>query len=350
MAKNLHTVFPFYDDPTEQYVNREDVGRQPWIISANTHLPPFIIRRTHNTGTTSNLTLYIQPCDLSTPITLSGSTYLNITAGTYYDSIWYNSTTLSALIPPNELGYYLIVKDAGVSPNKYWYSERFTVRTSIANLLKLSFSKSVEMANIGGGFIQSMYIDTILKVPEYVREDTGDKRDGLVVKEKQIWMKLATLKLISVPEYLADALTLLPMMDDVSVYLQDGTCIQPLEVRVDDPQWSDERRGAFAKLKIQFVESIVINKLNFKEMGCNCNNGATGTQYTQGKRIYLTAGVPSDVTWDIPFANATYTFSVPAWDDNWNPVFVNYVAQAPGYLRLESLVNCEVHAIATGLI
>lgn len=348
MAKNLNTVFPFYDALTEQYRYREDVTRQPFIISAADHLPPFIIRRLHNTGTTANLVFDIVP--LNSAVISVTPTILNITAGTSYDYIWYDSTPLASPIPPDELGYYLHIHDEGATPHKDWYSEVFLTRSSIADLLKLSFTNAEELANIGGGFIQSLYINSILKVPEYPREDTGDKRDGLLVKEKQSLMKADIIRMISVPEYLVDGLMLLPLMDDVSLYLQDGSCIQPLEVRVGDPEWSDERKGAFAKLKITLIESIVIKKLNFKEMGCNCNNGVTGTQYTQGKRVYLTAGVTSDITWDVPFANNTYTFLFTGYDANWNQELINYAAQTATYLRVQSLVDCEVHVIATGSI
>jgi len=348
--KNLNTVFPFYDDDAEQYRFREDVTRPSYIISADTHLPPFIIRRLHNTGTTANLTFQLIPAGGGSPITLSATTYLNITSGSAYDFIWYASTTLASLIPPCETGYYVYIKDAGVSPNKEWFSEIFAVKTSIADMMKLTFTNSTELANIGGGFVQSMYIDGVLKVPEYLREDVGEKRDGLLVKEKQSCLKTHIIRLISAPEYIADALTLLPMMDDVSLYLQNGSCIQPLEVRVSDPEWSDERKGAFSKIRISLVESIVIKKLNFKEMGCNCNNGVTGTAYTQGKRVHLTAGVQTDITWDVPFANATYTFLFTGYDANWNQELINYGAQTATYLRVESLVDCEVHVIASGTI
>jgi hypothetical protein len=351
MTKNLDTVFPFYDALTEQYKSRSDaLTYKPYVITPNTKLPNFIIRRSHNDGTTADIVLKVVPVHGGSSVNLDAADLLAITAGTSYDHIYYTGHTLDTVLAPDDGGYYIDLEDEGVTPHKHYYSEIFASHTSVSSMIQMTFKSDTELNGIGAGFYQNLYINSILKYPEYIREDTGEKRDGIVVKEKQVMMKADILHILTAPEFLVDGLMLLPMMDEVNVYLQGGACVQPMEVKIDEPQPADELKGSVAKLKLSFINSVVIKKLNFKEMGCNCSSADSGSTRTQSKGAVLTAGVSLDLTWDTAYSTNTYNYIVQAWDDDFNPIQLTIAAQATSYLRVQSMVSGYVQAIANGTI
>lgn len=262
--KNLNTVFPFYDSITEQIRFRDLFDSAgvadviPLIICKQTSLPPWIIRRDHNAGT--SIEIYFYPTDGGDAINLHGEDIgIDIVSGTIYDYIVYPGGDFNGPIPLNGSGYYLEVVDG----SKTWYSETFNVRASVADLLELIFSCDVNLQNIYAGFEQFLYIDQFLKAPEYLREDTGDKRDGMLIKEKQVLLKQRVIRLNRLPEYMVDALMLLPMMDYVTLITQYSEGLTFNEIRIKDPEWSEGAYGNLASLEMQFISDVVIRKLSY---------------------------------------------------------------------------------------
>ena len=270
--KNLNTILPFYDAVTEQYRYRSDCDVQPCLSVLNTTFIPFCIRRTHSAGYTSNLTLYFYDLDGVLKDTVTGaSAGLTITSGTSYDHITYTGTALNITTGSR----YLVVKDDYPAPDKLWHSETFTVVTSVTSLLKIEFYNTLELASICAAFHQIVYLTTNLKAPEYLREDTGDKRDGLLVKEKQVTMKAYIMHSLLAPEYLVDAMMLLPMMDYVTVTTQSGDALTFDEIQTVDPIWEEKSQGAMAHIQFKFIRDIVIKKLSFKETGYSNESNMT---------------------------------------------------------------------------
>lgn len=265
--KNLNVVQPCYDAVTEQYNYREDIVKSPCNVYLYDTLIPIIIRRTHSAGTDANLTIYFYNDDGTAYSTASeaGTGLFTITTGTTYDYLILK-TKWTTKLPAGS--YYIKITDAYPSPDKDWFFERFSVVTTVSTLLKLEFSNNTQLANIAGTFSQTLYINNTLKTPEYIREDTGEKRDGLLVKEKQVLMKAYILREILATEYLIDALMLLPLMDNVTLTTQSGEVMTFDEIRVKaDPEWQADAYGSMAKLEILLIKDIVVKKLNFKETG-----------------------------------------------------------------------------------
>jgi len=276
--KNLDTAFPFYDALLEQYRYRKGVSCVPFILCPTTNLVPWIIRRPHNAGDGDDITVWVTPCNGGTPIEIHGDDFgLLVTAGTSYDFIYYTGTSLPNPLPHNAGGYYLDVED--LTSNKHWYSETFGVRSSMTDYFYLEFKNDTERGNIAAYFIQGVWFDIDLVAPIYIREDTGEKRDGILVKEKQIKMKARVIRLQMAPEYLTDALIRLDMQDYVA-YATGGTTSVVKQVIIKEPEFTQESLGLFAKMEIQLIWDIEIKKLNFKEMGYSYGNSSNGITKT----------------------------------------------------------------------
>jgi len=292
--KNLSTILPFYDTLAEQYRFREDCDVEPCLVSLDTALIPFCIRRTHNAGTDpSSINVFITPvknpgATINTPpppwppghpIEIHGEDFgIVIIPGTTYDIISYAGVALGGTIPHANGGYYLEIVDLEV--DKHWFSETFIVTNVVLDYLKLEFYNTTELSHIPANFHQIIYLNSTLKTPEYLREDTGDKRDGLTVKEKQVMMKSYALRSLLATEYLVDALMLVPLMDYVSITVQSGEVLTFDEVRIKDPEWSAEALGSRAKVELQLIRDVVIKKLSFKETGYG--NGGDMTAIVKG--------------------------------------------------------------------
>jgi hypothetical protein len=106
-----------------------------------------------------------------------------------------------------------------------------------------------------------------LKVPEYPRFDDAEEKGGIKIYRSQILQKANVINIITTPEYLVDALMMLPMMDNVSLILQNGDSIDIQQVEVEDPEWTEKNKGATALLTIKLIEYTVIKKLSFAESG-----------------------------------------------------------------------------------
>lgn len=284
--KNLNTAFPFMDRLDEQVRFKELVDVVPYIICEQARLVPWIIRRPHSTGVIGQISTFFYPLNGDSPLEVHGDDFgITIVSGSVYDYLVYTGTDLPSLIPIVFGGYYLTVVDSASS--KTWYSETFVVRATVTEYFKITYSNLKQISGIMLAFEQKIYLDKFFKAPEYPREDQGEKRDGVLVKEKQILMKSNSLHLPQIPEYLVDALMLLPMMDSVTVTFNSENYTFD-EIRVKDPEWSDPAYAVFAKLDLTFISDVVVKKLNFKES--NYTGGDMGILKTGGPVLTTAVG------------------------------------------------------------
>lgn len=331
MAKNLDTVFPFYDAVTEQYRYRDDQFKTPYLAFAALKPNPWIIRREHSAGVAAEVELYFVPLDGGTPIQVHGTdANVTVSAGTTYDYI-YCSDNLPAALPVDEAGYYLKVVDTHPATDKEYFSETFSVHTSVSDLLKLEFKNDTILNGINQYFIQVLYVNNILKTPQYIREDTGDKRNGVLVREKQVMFKLHTLHMPVTPEYIVDALMLLPMMDYVWVTPPSGTQTLYTEVRVPDPEWQATAAGCYAKMEINFIDSVVVKKLNYRELRSEDDTMSA----------IIKTGVGATVADDEVFS-LTVTFDEDMPDTNYTPYAYVISSSAPVDVQIPYLSDITV--------
>lgn len=315
--KNLNTILPFYSAKTEQYRYREDVEKTPLLVVTNTTLIPFIVKRPHSTGALSYWAIIVYTLDDVEVMTIDVvPTGCVLETGVVYDYFEYTGTAFHGnpdlhVLPTGV--YYLKVSDHFPNTPVHYYSETFTVLPSVSTFLKLEFHNDTVIDGIPIGFHQVCYIDATLKTPEYLREDTGDKRDGLVVREKQLIMKSYILRELLSTEYFVDALMLVPLMDWVWLTLQSGEVKTFKEIRIKDPEWNSEAYGALGKIELQFIESVVIKKLTYKETGYQEGGDMSAIiKGGFGTTVYVSDSVYRlQVTFDTPFADTLYIPSVP---------------------------------------
>ena len=303
--KNLNTVFPFYDALSEQYRYLKGIDSVPFILCPSTHLVPFIIRRLHNTGSVADITVSIIPVNGYTPIEVNGTDFhLEITYGSTYDYIQYYGRPLPNAIADQSAGYYLDIYDDG--GKKHWYSETFSTRTIMPSCIYLEFSNNTVLGNIAAYFQQAMWIESTFFAPLYIREDEGEKRDGVLVKEKQIKMKANVIRMVMAPEYITDALVRLDMQDNAS-FIYNGNTHTILQAIIKDPEWTSESYGLYAKLEIQLIYDIEIKKLTFKETDTTFDDMATLRQGTGTTTLQLGGDYAYQVVFDDDMLDQGYT-------------------------------------------
>jgi len=343
--KNLNTILPFYDSTDEWYKYRDDImieRKAIRLVCGVKRVMPFIIRRLTTGGTTTTLLFRIANADTGAVIqSPTPATYLNFDTGTTYDNIWYDASADFASDLPVGANIYIIIVDSSQTPTKTYYSDIITVVADVAlsNYTLLEFSNDLSLNNIKGTFSQKIYIDNVFKTPDYLREDEGEKMDGILLRQSMTAQKVLNLWNMPTPEFLIDALVTLPMMDNIELTDINGDCFVPLEVRLKDPEWIADAGGSFAKLCIQFVEWVVIKKGGYKEVACNCESGGTSTAVIKEGSASLTASIPSVVTFATAFADAGYSLQIRAWTPSGSPIFPDVTSQLAGSFTLVSLVS-----------
>lgn len=270
MAKNLHTILPFFDAISEQNRNiidwKGNIYDIPIVcLRSDKTLIPFVIRRPHHTGVIDDCTFGVYKSTgvgLVADYTYTASTYCSITTGTYYDYITYDaSTPFSDYL---DAGSYYIKFTDGVYE---WYSEIFNIDILDDEYIKLTFSSDTQLNNILAGFEQFAYFKTSVFFKEFPREDTGDKKDMLLVKEKQVMQRAEVLRILC-HTHMMEALMLLGMMDDVNITYVNGDDVDAQEVQVSDPQAIEEKTGRIWLFEAKLIIETVIKKKTYKEMGC----------------------------------------------------------------------------------
>jgi hypothetical protein len=262
VAKNLNIPLPFYSSLGEQNSKKDYVDNDSILIFESDRLPTFALWRALDPSGLTNVTVSIKDSYDNLIVTLVTATYLSLHTYTLAQYI----LPIDIALPSNlEEGnsYYIEIFDG----TDTWYSEVFGVRDSMANYMKLSFSSGSILNSIMPNYDYEVFINQVLKVPEYPRFDDAEEKDGIKIYRSQILQKANVINVITTPEYLVDALMMLPMMDNVSLILQNGDSIDIQQVEVEDPEWTEKNKGATALLTIKLIEYTVIKKLNFAESG-----------------------------------------------------------------------------------
>ena len=109
----------------------------------------------------------------------------------------------------------------------------------------------------GQHFINSLYLDTTIAMPEYKFTEDGEERNGRFFPIKQISEKVYKMSFIA-PEYLCDVMQLIRMAD--YIYLYDGLgrtiIVEQFEMEV---KWS--QGGHYAEVTCSIQTDSVIKKI-----------------------------------------------------------------------------------------
>ena len=178
-----------------------------------------------------------------------------------YDVIYYDAQ--EQVIPANVLDgtYYLRLSDG----QNVWYSELFSYSPTVPSV-RLSW-RDVKDLSLGtdyipysDGYENFVWLNTAVGRPEYEIEKEGDERDGYFFMEKGISRKSYRMTFFA-PEYLCDALRLVPVSDVVKIW--DTSRGASVVYDVDDVDMEVEwlEQGNYASVTITFHTDTVVKNL-----------------------------------------------------------------------------------------
>jgi hypothetical protein len=287
MNYGIKNVFRFYDQLAKQNRELDYVGgnTRTWqLLTDIYHVPAFQITIASDVTQASDVTVYLvnlsddSETDISAYFTMAGLTTddLYVQTFTSYNYLIYNrnqnlNTNLSLG------GYYLKI----TSPTAYpagitnYYSEIFTVKSLTGDLI-VTYSDSADVDTIdytNGDYSQfenKLIVPTVLQRPEWIIEEEGtEDGEGNFLATFQRLVKRYKF-IFYAPEYILDALMLVPMCDTVTVVSENGET-QEETLTVEDntfkvtPEWTDTK--GFAKVTCEFDVDAVIKT--------NCANNIT---------------------------------------------------------------------------
>lgn len=109
----------------------------------------------------------------------------------------------------------------------------------------------------GQHFINSLYLDTTIAMPEYKFTEDGEERNGRFFPIKQISEKVYKMSFIA-PEYLCDVMRLIRMADYIELYDGLGRMIFVEQFEMD-VKWS--QGGHYAEVTCSIQTDSVIKKI-----------------------------------------------------------------------------------------
>lgn len=144
------------------------------------------------------------------------------------------------------------------------YSDIFTIAdTSMMTKLSWSFKSRLEMGTLAcpseddDSFVNVVYLDTEIGMPEYESTEEGEDRNGYFFPIKQLSQKTHRMNFIA-PEYLCDALRVVFMADTITV-------VDRLQKTYDCTEFHNEvnwlEQGHYAEVRCNFQTDLVVKKI-----------------------------------------------------------------------------------------
>lgn len=143
--------------------------------------------------------------------------------------------------------------------NERYYSDIFYQQRDVSNCIHLLYKDTngflIDNNRIlfDDGFMFEVYIDSLIGKPSYMYEEEGTKRGGVFFRDYQISKKRYGFTFIA-PEYLCDAIRIVPICDTVVITQGDNT-YDPIQVKMDF-DWQDT--GALAAVNVEFDVNNII--------------------------------------------------------------------------------------------
>lgn len=273
--KNNLQVLPFYDSIEKQHHRKPYAFGQAYPLIASTKgLLPFQLEVD---------SYYENPLDLNDAeiIYLDPETHISVIQelrdGVYTSSDDTSEKTVitwpaPVLITQLHPGFaYLWIEDA--HGNEY-YSEVFCLVDDLSRYVRLDWWDNDSEGN--PGFINTLYIDTIVGKPKYEFDEEGTDRDGYFFAEKQLSKKVYRFGFVA-PEYLCDALRIVRMSDNIQVTFNRET--HDCDSIVIEPEW--EEQGDLASVGVEFTTGSVIKRIaagyNWSQVGDSATDDSTSS-------------------------------------------------------------------------
>lgn len=174
-----------------------------------------------------------------------------------YDGI--KSVRYPGIKPVPELNYeglYFITFDAY---SYRYYSDLFSVVSNVDDCLRIDYGNSHNLSfrnaviRFSDDFRFRVYLKTQLGKPEYGFEEKATERMGYNFIESQVSKKTYNFSFLA-PEYLCDALRILPMCDDIVITSRGITYDDIINFTIDF-DWQEQ--GDLAKISCSFDTDVV---------------------------------------------------------------------------------------------
>ena len=279
LFSELPTVLPFYTDKRNQNRFKENVAKNcPFKLLSPSNRPlPFVLQIPKGSPPPQSVMIY--NCDDSVHYDLSEN--INKLKAVDFDDFayCYNNGQVSWTYGGQKMNFqgmfYLLIQINGVA----YFSETFCMTTEIGsnqfdspffadNLVKIKFSDTTDIEPIRyrNGFVQEIYLDTFIHTSEpEIEEET--EADGLGNKNTTFSKLTIKQKIeIFVPDFIKNALSTLPMHEDVFVYEQNKREGKIDRIKVTP---SSDETGAFSTVEI-VLETDILTKTQ-----CDENKQAT---------------------------------------------------------------------------
>ena len=180
-----------------------------------------------------------------------------------YDVVYYPAKRLLEL-PLNEGYYYLqVVLSSGLAR----YSDAFYLKdeTYLDTLTRITWTNESNVVYEGGvipyesseRFINTLYLDAPIGMPEYNFTEEGEERNGYFFAIKQISEKTFRTRFFA-PEYLCDAMRLIRMADYVNIY--DGFSREyDCDTFLMSVDWLEQ--GHYASVECEFQTDTIVKTI-----------------------------------------------------------------------------------------
>ena len=173
------------------------------------------------------------------------------------------------------------------------------------DLVLIEYSNSVDFGDIlyHNGFENRVYLNADVSKPTYELEEEGtEDADGEFSPTFQKWAKKYSIQFYA-QEFLADALTLMTLHDQVYVTLKNGENSQVLDIDVE-PVW-DNNIECWAEVTMTFVTDYIIRKNCDENFGIGCID----TVYTSGYAPQdADDGSTGQANWNTPIGSGGIMF------------------------------------------
>lgn len=252
----IHIPLRFYNAVEKQDRFKPHVNKT-WVqYTDTTHLPEFQIQVASGCASCT-VNLVSLSTGAETTVT-QGSDFFFVTYTSFKYFIYARTVTLSTI---TEGGYYLKVTESGGTIH---YSETFSVVNSLNGYTILVYYNTNDLGGIDYGTSPPFKItlaldDVTFAKPEYVIEEEGtEDGDGNVLITFQRRVKLYKMWFYA-PEYIADAISLIPLHDNVTLYLNYNETDQESGQIYDFAMTAEwvETKG-LAKITCEFRDQPVI--------------------------------------------------------------------------------------------
>lgn len=134
----------------------------------------------------------------------------------------------------------------------------------MANYIKLEWWDTCDIGGIyyQDGFKNTVFLDTDIGRPDYnILEEGAENGDGVFIKDYSRLQKAPQIQCY-VPEYLADALSLLPLHSNVRMTYTNGLyagLVRNVSVNIE---WDSENNDCMALVTISFQQDDQVVKTN----------------------------------------------------------------------------------------